>query len=144
MLNFIPDGYSEPGYIRANPGSHDELRFVYRPMLVADRAVLLTTAGKLAPDLQQRSYGKAIAARLVSWSVTDSKGAPVQPSEDVVLRLRPTLFNRLFDVVAGINPNDHDPIAAADAQTVDEQARLDAAIAGKPYGDVKSEGDVKN
>jgi hypothetical protein len=145
MLNYVPDdGYNEPGYIKAVSGIHGPLRFKFRPMLPTDRATILISGSKLAPDLQQRSYAQAMRSRMVSWDLKDAHGNPAPITDEVMCRLKPKLFGRLFDVIAGLDAPDDDPDAVPGQPTVDDSARLQAAIAGVPYGNVKAEADLKN
>lgn len=142
MLNIIPDGYTENGFIAEAPGLHGELRFAYRPMLSEERDTI-DRAAQASPVSQVHAmYRKALAMRLQSWSEVDDKGVPSPINDATLKRLRPTLFDKLYNTVAGYRASDADPAKSKPASQVDGE--LEAALAGRPVGEVREEGDLKN
>ena len=133
VLNYIPDGYDEPGYIKENPGLHGELRFRFRPMLRADRIVIVTAAANLPPEKRGANAAKAIKARLILWDLKDKDGKPQEITEENILRLKPALFDRLEDIVYGYSASDPDPQWTADQKQADTEAALNAALEGTTY-----------
>lgn len=107
ILDYIPDGYTEEGYIREVPGLHGPVRFTFRPMLVVQRAGLFGQRTLSLPDeLQDRRCADVLCAQLVSWSVTDSEGRPLAVTAENILRLKPALFQRILAIVSGVEPSD--------------------------------------
>jgi hypothetical protein len=144
MLNYIPDGYDEPGYIKENPGLHGEFRFRFRPMLVQERTINFNAADKLPPEQQDLHTAKCVRARLISWEHKDQDGNAVPISETTILRLKPALFHRLSSIVYGMSAGDPDPQwrpADADAHS---QAIINAAIEGTDYRSERELADAKN
>lgn len=144
MLSYIPDGYTESAYIRAVPRLYNELRFEFRPLLVDQRNIIADAAQKAPPDKADRILAAAVAKRLVSWSLVDSQGNGVPIGEANVLRLKPALFSRVYFIVAGTDASDDDPTWTDAKKSAESSAILEAAIEGRPVGDVKEEADLKN
>lgn len=143
MQNFISDGYTEKGYIRAVPGLYGELRFEFRPVLPQSRTVLLREIAKRPDQEQEPQVAHVIAKQVVSWDVTNN-GQPVPITPANVLRLRPSLFQKLWGIVTNLEPSDLDPKSTpeeAAAQTVD---LLEAALNNRLPLDFKQEAAVKN
>lgn len=145
MLAYIPDGYTESGYIRAERGIHPALRFTFRPMLGADKTVImdLVLDPKKKRD-QDRIMAAALKERLVDWDLHDAAGKSVPISTDVIGRLKPRLFTKLFMVVSGSEAGDHDPDQDEDAREASDEDFFEAAIAGHGIGHYREERDEKN
>lgn len=121
LLDYIPDdGYTELGYIKANGRFHGEFRFEFRPMLIEERGPLFAAAGKMAADAYSRKCAAEVAKKLESWSLLDRQRHPVAISPANVLRLKPKLHDRLFEIVLGLASSDLDP-------TWDEQSKQEIA-----------------
>jgi hypothetical protein len=147
MQNYIPDGYTESGYIKAATGLYGEFRFKYRPMLQEEKDAILEAVEKKGAIAKTLLLAQSLQARITEWDLTDNRSAtpkPVLIQVDNVRRLRPALFNRLFWIVAGIEASDPDPKAAPAEVNKDAEDHLQAAIEGRSIGAVKSEGDQKN
>jgi hypothetical protein len=142
MLGYVPhDGYTERGYIAESKRLHPALRFEFRPVLNADRATYIQAMEELkAPQLKQ-AEAALLARHLVSWNLGDPAGKPVAISEATLVRLKPRLFNRLFQVVMGEEVGDDDPQAPAATHGVD---LLEAIRQGSTPGQVRAEADAKN
>ncbi len=107
ILDYIPEGYTEEGYIREVPGLHGPVRFTFRPMLVVERAALFGQRMLSMPDeLQDRRCADVLCGCLVSWSVTDAEGRPLAVTAENILRLKPALFQRMLAIVSGVEPSD--------------------------------------
>lgn len=144
MLNYIPDGYSQDAYLRESPGLHGEMRFRYRPMLVEEKNQIVAAADKKGAGQGDMLLAEAVARRIVEWDVRDAQGAVIPITADTVRRLRPTLFNRVFWVIAGVESADTDERAEAESRNQQAAELLQAAIEGRPLGAIREEGDRKN
>lgn len=145
MLNYIPDdGYSERGYIASFPGLYGEMRFRYRPMLTEVRQRIVANMKGMTPDQEVVRTCELMSAQLVEWDLKDPKGSPVPVSPQVTRRLKPSLLWKLWGIILGTEPSDHDD--KADEEEQREQARLvERAIEGPaPIGTVREEADAKN
>lgn len=124
--DFIPDGYTENIYIAASPGGfYGEHRLTIRPATVQERAPLMEND----KDGLRKEYNDAgaalLAKKVVKWDVTDPDGNAVPVTAQNALKLRPFLFERLVNVVAGWVPPDHDPLKPGQPPEsgVDKEAR---------------------
>lgn len=142
MLNIIPDGYTEEGYIAEDVRLHGELRFSYRPMLAEDRDAIEKVARAGSAVQAHALYRKAVASRVTNWSEQDAHGVPVPINDANLKRMRPLLFDRLYNVVSGFRASDADPTRELTPEEIDHE--LEAAITGQPVGDVRAEANAKN
>jgi len=107
VLDYIPDGYIEEGYIRAAAGLHGSVRFTFRPMRVVEQAALFGQRMLSLPEeLQDRRCADVLCSHLISWSVVDANGRTLELTAENILRLKPALFQRLLAIVSGIEPSD--------------------------------------
>lgn len=107
---FIDDGYTEAGFIRAEPGLFDcDLRFAYRPMLPEERDSVAEGIERRKAHEAVQLVARTIAAHVSEWDLRDAKGEPVPVGERTIRRLRPRLFDRLYFVISGRQPSDPDP-----------------------------------
>lgn len=145
MLNYIPDdGYTEKAYIGAKPGFYGEFRFEYRPMLIEERGPLFAAAGKMPSDAYSRKCAAEVAKKLRSWSLVDAKGQPVPVSAANILRLKPTLHDRLFEIVLGLATSDTDPQWDDDHKDAAAEAQYESALTGKSPAEQLEEGALGN
>lgn len=105
MLAYIPDGYTERGFIAAEEGKHPELRFEYRPLL--HEQVVRIDGESARKNGSNEPAAKALAEQLVSWDVKDASGGEVKISSESLMRIRPPLFIKLYAIVAGYRASDH-------------------------------------
>ena len=122
------DGYTEPGYIEARRGLYEELRFTFRPLLVTEQNQWSKGAGNMQPAAWDRQCAGLMAGRLKSWTLTTAKGEPLPVSAANILRLKPSLYSRLYGILLGTEPSDIDPEWSEekkDEVAVDEAAGLD-------------------
>lgn len=142
--NFIDDGYTQQGYIAEVPGLHGPLRFEFRPFLVEERAALFASLDKMSRDAYERKCGHAVADRLVAWDVTDRNGKPVEITGPNVLRLRPTVEDKLLSIMLGVKPTDIDPAwPDADKHSAAEE-EYESALSGTNIALLKETRDAKN
>jgi hypothetical protein len=101
----LPDGYTRESLIPAGD-SHPETCIVYRPMLAAERRRLALQTVRLnshGPDgchAAAQLMAAALAARLVSWDLFDSRGGLVEITPTAVASLDPALFESIHKMVA--------------------------------------------
>ncbi len=105
--DFIDDGYTENGHIDAEAGIHGPLDFEYRPMVPQVQA---RTLAKKDGDEFINAMSKELAgekdALVKSWSLMNSKKESVPVTEANIKRLRPRLYDKLWQVVAGVRASD--------------------------------------
>lgn len=115
MQNYIPDGYTENGYLAERPGIYSEVRFTYRRLLHGSLA-------KVRDQMKGGFYESAkaiyptLAKQIVSWDVRkvnpDGSDAGVLEIKEIeIARLAPQLIMGLFDIVGGFAASDPDPQA---------------------------------
>lgn len=144
MTSFIiEDGYTEAGYIKESKGLYPELRFTYRPMLHAERDAIASQIGTKTPEQVSVIFVAAARHRIVSWTATHG-GNTLEIMDENIRRLRPSLFDRLYNIIAGAQASDPDPKASEDARQGEADAALEAAITGQSIGVVKEAAAEKN
>jgi hypothetical protein len=124
VSDFIDDGYTEEGYIKADEGVHGALEFTYRPMLPGQRDKAMQHLRREPADYAafHEAARKALAgtkdtpARLVSWNLKDRDERPVPITEANVGRIRARLFDKLWFILIGELASDPKP--GADGQPV--------------------------
>lgn len=109
---YISDGYTRTAFVDAARDEksglefHPAVRFEFRPMLVADRAVLFRRIAELAQNAKgaeeaEKLAAKEMARRLVSWDLFGPAGVLVEITEASLLRVEPHLSARLFSIITG-------------------------------------------
>ena len=145
MLDYIPnDGYTEDGYIEAEPGMYGELRFSYRPFLVEEQAKLLASNKKLASDEYERYSASEMAKKIVSWTLLDKAKNIVPVSAANILRLKPKLKARLENIVCSFTPSDIDPLLPVENKIDAAETKYESALTGISTATIREEGDEKN
>lgn len=122
LPHIITDGYTRSGYIKADPGFHDELRFQYRPMLPVVRHEYLFRSTKASGERDAVAltnvYIDVILHQCVDLAASGDSGKTVQivtggsqvaNARDLVKRLEPTLLQKLYEICLGITPSDREP-----------------------------------
>lgn len=142
--DFLDDGYTEKGYIAAEPGLHGALRFEFRPMLLAQRTPLLDRWEKLEPTKRDAIMAEFVTPNLLSWSLTDARGATVPISAANVLRLRPALQGKLVNVIMGLAAGDMDPEATDADRSATAELELRALLANQSVANIREAADAKN
>ncbi len=108
QVNFIDDGYTEPGYIAAVPGFHGALEFEFRPLLAEIRDKLqrmqLNDVAKGHKEAREE-----LARSLKDWNLTDRTGAKVKIAPANIARLRPMLQDKLYGILTGQMASDLKP-----------------------------------
>lgn len=106
MGNFIDDGQYYDGYIAAVPGIHDELEFKYRLLGTSAqaemRAEVATRGGKNVAE-GERVVAEFLSNYLQSWSES------VPATADHLVRLKPSLYDKLSAILLGARSSDRKP-----------------------------------
>ena len=145
MLNYTPeDGYTEPGFIRAEEGLHGELRFSFRPLLVEQQAGIVASLETMKPGAKVRKIAQVIAEQVNQWSLTDAEDDPVPISEKTTRLLKFSVFYRLWGIVLGTEPTDIDPQWEQERTNEEQAFQSQAAESETPVGQVKEEAHRKN
>lgn len=101
---FIPDGYTREESI-PETSAHPAVFITFRPMLSAERrrlslqAVRLNARGAEGIDAAARLVVAALAARLVSWDLTDATGRLLEINSETLAALGPELFERIYEAI---------------------------------------------
>lgn len=124
MDQCLNDGLTHHGYIAAAPGLYPAMRFQYRPTLISERRALWTEqerrGDKDAPVME------LLARKIQSWDVKDSKGVTANCKDaKVFAQLKPRLYDRLFAIVAGLEPGDPDPLRPEEPAAVFDEAEAE-------------------
>ena len=144
MLNYIPDGYTERGYIEASEGKVDALAFAFRPLLPEERDAVEEVLAIRPAREGSLVVAAAVAHALFEWDLRDANGCPVAVGLDFVRRLRPALLDKLYTVVSGREASDPPPKQTA-AEEQDFVVRLlEAAGTGCTPCELGQEADRKN
>jgi hypothetical protein len=148
-LDFIPDdGYTEEGYIKAEPFIHGELRFRFRPRLVEEKSQILDQADAAGRNGESDKFDQRVAKMLslavAEWSLKDSKGGTVAISARTILQLKPRLNYKLYQIVMGMIPTDIDPNWPAEKQDAALDQEYESALSGKSPAAVREEGSLGN
>jgi hypothetical protein len=105
--DYIDDGYTEEGKIAAEPGIHGPLTFEYRPMIPSVQGRLMDVRGssdKFVDLAAKLLCGKD--GHLKAWSLVNKKKEAVEINEENLKRVRPSLFDKLWQIVANVRPSD--------------------------------------
>ena len=142
--NFIPDGYTKSAYIAERPGIYYECRFKHRPVLHGERNQVQAAIGS-AKDSNAASavIYRLIEKNIVEWDQVDQADKPLKCTAVNIARMAPEFIERLFNVVCGFQPSDHDPATGQPAvPEADELTRL--LEGGSSATDAQQEADAKN
>jgi hypothetical protein len=114
--NYIPDGYTLPVYFKEIPGVHGEFRGRFRPLILIQQGQVQRELSTCDEDWEKRQWVAArwITQQLVDWDIKKPNGQSVDHKDvNEVMRLRPTLFNRLWNVINNQDGGDIDPQLSA-------------------------------
>ena len=145
MLNYTPeDGYTEPGFIRAEEGLHGDLRFLFRPLLVERQAAIVTSLETMKSGPKVRKIARVLAEQITDWSLIDGQRDPVPVTEATASRLKFSLFYRLWGIVLGTEATDIDPQWEQERTDEELAFQSQAAESETPVGQVKEGAHRKN
>lgn len=120
-LDFIPDGYEFPAYIKARPGLHREFRFTFRPFTQQEVIALSTKRDRAETNEEKaRIQAEAVAPRIKTWSAKMPDGGTVAINSANLLRLTPTLHDSVCGIVLGYWPSDDDPKTGESGKTTSQ------------------------
>ncbi len=97
---FINDGYTITATINARPGLHGALTFTYRPATLEERETEYSSRGNTA-RAAVGSMTRLMAGKIQSWSLEG-----VEITAGNLVRLKPSLFDRVFAIVVGLAADD--------------------------------------
>lgn len=148
--NYIPanDGYTLQGFVDAEPGMAEAVRFSYRPISAEKQAsynALLTSLKDTTNNPAVfRKRAEILKERLVSWDAKDNGGQLLPLTVASIRSLSPELFWRVFGIVYGTMATDIDPNWADDQQ--DEECKLatEADASNTEVGKAREASDSKN
>lgn len=144
LLAFIPDGYTETGILREVPGLHPRIKFRFRPLLIEQRVEYFAVAEKLQGMQLRRLVALHLSRQLVDWDLKDPQGNVIPLTPEAILRLKPRVFDRLFEIIAGeAAPDELPEQTPAEVEAVTRYL-LEAAATGKSPQQVREEHERKN
>ncbi len=137
MLAFFEDGMNERGYVAAARGMWPAVHFEFRPMLTDERAAHWKTDETLGGKEKAARDQKALQERLISWSVKDRAGEPVdfrgESGLKIIRKLRPGLFQAMWMQIMGLAAPDEDPDAPPEQTAQNAADKAKAAESGAPF-----------
>lgn len=112
--SYIPDGYTQSVYFREEPGIYGETRCTYRPLTITEQGNVQRELSQHPSDAdwdkRQWIAARWLVQKIVSWTIAKPTGEPVNHREvSEVMRLRPPLFNRLWNCLNSLDGGDPDP-----------------------------------
>lgn len=143
------DGFTQKAYIRGVPLTYNAHRIEYRPMYSIDRALFV----KLRAQGDERglavAINRAMASRILKWDIQefDKDGNPTGElpiAEKSIERLNPLLWFAIQNVVVWGAGGDIDPENEQARSKTKAELELEAAITGRPIGDLKLEAQQGN
>ena len=138
------DYYTEPFFMKGEPGLYADIRGRFRRMAPQTRGQLFTALEQL-PDEGARYVHQArhmVEGKfLVEWDVRDRKGEPVPLTSENFARLTPRAYFRLIAILLGNEAPDYDG-AAGHNQGTSPNDLLSLSLAGEIIP--MDEADAKN
>lgn len=146
ILDFVPnDGYSEKGFVKGIKNIHGDFRFEFRPMLLEQRLELYKGVEKVPADVFERKAADYIAKNhLISWSLVDGEGKPVNVSPKAILRLKQQLWQSIYNIICGFKASDSDPTWTNEEVSEYDSIIYESAITGESVGEVAEVKHLKN
>lgn len=151
----IDDGCTRPGYITAQEGLHESLRFRFHPMIPEEVDAVDDAVERNRNERGHAVIQAAVVKHLREWDLvwkkdvrvgdyTGKKGTPVPIRLEMVRILPYRAYNKLYRIIAGLLPTDPDPEATPDEESAYVQDLLESATSGRPAGDVATEREEGN
>lgn len=140
---WIPDGYTQTAYLAELPNMYPSVRFQFRPMLVMNQAIVNKELDMAGEDWQKRQTiaAKWIKQQVVNWDIKKPTGEDVDHNNvSEIIRLRPLLFQRIWNIVNGNDGGDLDESMA----DYDLHLRTERELACALTGSEPQEMDEKN
>jgi hypothetical protein len=103
---YIDDGYTQTGYIKAEPGAHPDCLFKYRPMLSTPQYVFICELRDALPETAMALSYKVVATQIVSWDIHDRLNKQIDVKPEEMPRIEKRLFRKIRDVIAGLAVSD--------------------------------------
>ena len=138
MNSILNDGYTEKGIIKAVPRLHGELNFSFRPMSIEQFADYGRASDGVTGRRWRQVQAEVLARHLMSWSEIDA-GLPAPITAARILKLKPRLFVRLFDIVTGNDVPDEQPDQSEEDIGATAADLLKAAETGRSVREIREE-----
>lgn len=104
---FIDDGYTIDGHLDADTDLDIEaVDFKYRPATARESSGWIQHRDKLTGDERGQRDAKFMSDHVVSWSLKNSRGEPVQPTAANCERVHPVVSGRMLDIISGYAKGD--------------------------------------
>lgn len=140
---FIPDGYTEGGFIEGIKNVHEAVRFKYRPVLPEAVRALMHNYFEKTAKAQGDIVDETLKRQIVEWDLCDHSGEVLEVSINNLHRIKKPLKDRLFNIVTCFDGSDDD----GEVSVNDDEPQLDfdEILAGESDGKVnQTEEQAKN
>lgn len=146
MSSAFIDGLLEDGYIKEFKSVHPACTFRYKPMLLEQRAKMVSECSKIRDAAQaELLVASELSKRIKEWDLLDRDGKPVAIEGKTIAKLKFALFNRLAGIVLyGTEASDDNPNKQIDERIYDAELAAISAVEDRLIGDVKQEAALKN
>ncbi|QDT41061.1 hypothetical protein Pan241w_11200 [Gimesia alba] len=129
---FIPDGYTEDGFIAESKGVHEAVRFKFRPVLPEAVRALMHNFYEKTAKAQSDIVNETLKRQLVEWDLCDLSDTPLKITTSNLCRIKKPLKDRLFNIVTCYEGSDDDQ--DSDSQKEDEDLNFDELLSGESDG----------
>lgn len=110
--NIIRDGHTRSGYLEADDGRYESMRFRFRPMLPEQvETVEAYVAANSQKDPVKTAHCVAgnVCKQLAEWSEVEPDGKPSVIHFENVRKLPFPVLNRMYRIIALLQASDKDP-----------------------------------
>lgn len=128
---WITDGFTRSAYVRERKHQHPAVRFVYRPPLTKERAILRHEAQNCKPDEAEELAARTVCKYVKRWDLRDHQDKPAGLTvHNLLNHVDPDIFAAIANIVLGFRTTDIDP-EWTDEATEDARRRNLELVFGK-------------
>lgn len=98
---FIDDGYTEDVRLPEIPGIAPAIRLTFRPMTTSEYANYLQFHERNTPVETKSEASRLLQSKICTWDLKNGRGESVPCTADNIQRLKPVVWNGLWEIVAG-------------------------------------------
>lgn len=131
MRNYVTDDCQERGYIAEVPGIHGSIEFEYRPLLPEEQRGIADAAEKMNAKASTKIMADAMERKILSWDMVDERGAELPVTSEIIRRLKPSLFSRMYLVISSMRASDPKPGDEDAADKHKHEVTIDDILSGR-------------